>query len=59
MLELAEAALDEVAFFVDRLVEVEFGCPRGITGDDGGGAGLGDGSAEVVGIVGGIGQDEA
>lgn len=59
MLELAEAALDEVAFLVDRLVEVELSGPRGIVRDNGDGAGLGDGGAEVVGIVGGIGQDEA
>ena len=59
MLEPAEATLDEVAFLVDRLVEVEVGGPRRIVGDDGDGAGLSDCGAEVVGIVGGIGQDEA
>jgi hypothetical protein len=57
--ELAEAALDEVTFLVDGFVEVEFCGPRGIAGDNGGGAGLGEGDAEVVGIVSGIGQDEA
>ncbi len=59
MFELAEAALDEVTFLVDGFVEVEFCGPRGIAGDNGGGAGLGEGDAEVVGIVSGIGQDEA
>jgi hypothetical protein len=48
-----------VAFLVDRLVEVALAGPRGIVGDDGDGACLGDGGAEVVGIIGGIGQDEA
>jgi hypothetical protein len=59
VLEPADAGLDQVAFLVDRLVEVELGRPRGIARDDCDGAGLCDGNAEVVGIVGGIGQDEA
>ena len=41
------------------MAKVELAGPRRIVGDDGDGAGLGDGGAEVVGVVGGIGQDEA
>jgi hypothetical protein len=57
LLELGEAALDQVALFVERLVEVMLEGAGRVVGDDGDGAGLGDGGAEGVGVVGGIGED--
>ena len=59
MLELAEAALDEVTFFVDRPVEVELLAREGLFGITAVAPAVGDGGAEVVGILGCIGQDDA
>ena len=56
LLELGEAAFDQVAFLVELAVERMLLRARWIVGDDGDSTGLGDGLAEVVGVVGGIGQ---
>ncbi len=55
LLEFADAALDQVTFLVEVAVERVLRASRRIVRDDRDGAGLGDGLAEVVGIVGGIG----
>ncbi len=57
LLELAEAAFDEVAFPAERLIEgVLAGAGRAV-GDDRDGTCLADGLAEPVGVVGSVGQD--
>ena len=56
MLELVEAAFDQVAFFIDVFVERQFASPRPVRGDDGLGLDGLDVNAEVVGVEGGIGQ---
>jgi hypothetical protein len=58
LLELGEAALDQVALGVEVLVERELACAGGVVGDDRDGALGGDRLAQRVGIVGGIGHDD-
>ena len=51
VLELVEAAFNQMPFLVDGLVERQFLGPRAMGRDDGLGV---DGSAEVIGVEGGI-----
>ena len=58
LLELAEAAFDEVALCVKMFVERIFEQSRGIVGDDGLCAFFGCSFSDVVGIVSGVGDDK-
>ena len=57
--ELAEEALDRVALFVERAVEGALFGAIGSGLDDGSGAGLLDRVVEVLGVVGGVGDDRS
>jgi hypothetical protein len=54
VLELVEAAFDQMPFLVDVFVERQFLGPRRMRGDDGLGVDGPDVGAEVVGVEGGI-----
>jgi hypothetical protein len=56
LLELAEAALDEVALGVEVFVDWMLECARRIVGDHGERAHFRDSLAEVVGVTGGVGR---
>jgi hypothetical protein len=58
LLELAEAALDEVTLRVEVGVDRVLAGPRGIVWDDGLGTFCSDGAADVVGVVSGISDDD-
>lgn len=58
LLEFAEAAFDEMALGVEMLVERVFAGARWIAGNDGQRTFVGDGLAEVVGVVGGVGHHD-
>lgn len=58
LLELAEAAFDEMALGVEMLVERIFPGARRVARDHGDSALVGDGLTEVVGVVGGVGHDD-
>src|SRR5260370_19976889 len=58
LLELAEAAFEEMAWGVEMGVERVLARSRRIVGDDGDGAFARDGQAEVVGVIGCIGDDD-
>jgi ParB-like nuclease domain len=58
LLQLADAAFDEVTLRVEVLVERVFQGPLGVVRNDGFGASLGDSVANVVGIVSCVGDDE-
>ena len=58
LLELAEAAFDKVALGIEVSVERVLESTRGIVGNDRLGSFGADGLADVVGIVGGIGDDD-
>jgi hypothetical protein len=58
LLELAEAALDQVALGVEMSVEGVFAPPRRIVGNDGDGFLFSDFPAEGIGIIGRVGHDD-
>jgi len=57
LLELGDAAFDEVALSIEMGVELVFAGPGGAARDDRLGVLLGDRRADVIGIVGGVGDD--
>ena len=57
-LSLREAAFDEVALGVEVRVERVLLGARWVVGDDGDRAFGGDGLAEMVGVIGGVGHDD-
>jgi hypothetical protein len=56
LLELSDAAFDEVALGVEARIERVFLAPRRIVGDHGKRTFLGDGSADLIAVVGGVGH---
>ena len=59
MFDLVDVALDEIAFFVDRLVVVDLNRPRSVAGYDSGAVGLGNVFANDIAVVGLVGEDIA
>lgn len=58
MFEFTETTLDEMAFLIERRVDWGLLCARRIVRNDGGCAEFGDHRAKVVGVVGGVREDE-
>ena len=58
LLELAEAAFDEVSLGIEMFIERVFLGARRIVGNDGERALVGDRLAKVVGVIGGVGHDD-
>ena len=56
LLELAEAAFDQVALGIEVGIERMFGRGRRVVGDDGDGVFIGDHGAEGVGVIGRVGD---
>jgi curved DNA-binding protein CbpA len=58
LLEPAEAAFDEMSLGIEVSIERMLGRSRGVVGDDGERTFAGDRQPEVVGVIGGIGDDD-
>jgi len=58
MLQLADAAFDQMTLRIEMLVERVFQRSRGVVRNDGFGAFFGDSVANVVGVVSCVGDDE-
>ena len=57
-LSFEKTAFDQMTLGVEMLVERIFDCARRIIGDDGGRPFGGDGLAQVIGVIGGVGHDD-